>query len=92
MNVEESILILSYGFDGSTGHSLLKQKCVANTLESSDKIISSAGDNIWVNRTPQSVRFCRPLKVEFVKETKEHILTENHNINNQIKKLVMGKN
>lgn len=76
---------------------------MANTLERSDqslfvtsvipiKIISSAGDNIWVNRTPQSVRFCRPLKVEFVKETKEHILTENHNINNQIKKLVMGKN
>lgn len=71
---------------------------MANTLERSDqslfvtsvipiKIISSAGDNIWVNRTPQSVRFCRPLKVEFVKETKEHILTENHNINNQIKKL-----
>ncbi|XP_075149012.1 uncharacterized protein LOC142222645, partial [Haematobia irritans] len=98
MDIEESTLILSYGFDGSTGHSLFKQKFVENISESFDqslfitsvipiKIISSTGDNIWVNRTPQSVHFCRPLKVEFVKETKEHILTENHNINEQIEKL-----
>lgn len=95
IDADEVELILSYGFDGSTGHSLYRQKFVESTPQSLDqslfvtsviplKIVSSAGAVIWMNRTPQSVRFCRPLKVELVKETKDHILQEKQNIDRQI--------
>ena len=35
----------------------------------------------------QSIRFCRPLKLEYIKETKEHVLKEKNEINQQIEKL-----
>lgn len=92
-------LIASYGFDGSTGQSMYKQKFCVNESQSFDqslfattviplKLVGDFGTVLWLNRTPQSVRFCRPLKLEFVKETKEHILTEKNDLDNQIQKLV----
>jgi len=35
------------------------------------KLMDHIGNVFWINRTPQSIRFCRPLKLDFVKETKE---------------------
>lgn len=91
-------LVLSYGFDGSTGQSSFKQIFSSNTPESLDnslfvtsiiplKLITSHHETVWINRTPQSVRFCRPIKIEFIKETKEHILKEKNNLDMQIKNL-----
>ena len=42
---------------------------------------------LWNNQAPQSIRFCRPLKLEYMKETKEHILKEKNEIDQQIEKL-----
>jgi len=63
-------LICSYGFDGSTGQSAYKQKFEIKTpdVQLSDhslfvtsvipiKMIDSFQRNIWVNRTPLSIRF-----------------------------------
>lgn len=50
-------------------------------------MMSSAGTVVWMNRTPQSVRFCRPLKLELIKETKDHILKEKQSIDLQIKNI-----
>lgn len=45
------------------------------------------GTICWNNKTLQSVRFCRPLKMEFAKESKDHILKEKEDLNTQVKKL-----
>ena len=42
---------------------------------------------LWKNRTQKSVRFSKPLKVEYVKESTEHILKEKHDIDGNIDKL-----
>lgn len=91
-------LIFSYGFDGSTGHSLYKQRFELDDSSALDnslfvttiiplKLIDELQRVIWVNKTPQSVRFCRPLKIEFVKESTALILKERENLDNQTQNL-----
>lgn len=93
-------MIFSYGFDGSSGQANYKQKfeCeVSNkkTFESSLfattvillRFTSTSGTILWNNRTPQSNRFCRPLKLEYTNETKEHILIEKAALDEEIKNL-----
>lgn len=78
----------SWGFDGSTGQSQYKQKFKDPTnTQVSDaglfvttliplQLISNAGHPLWHNKAPQSVRSCRPLRIQFLKETNESILAE----------------
>jgi len=98
-DISEMKLIASYGFDGSTGQSLYKQNFVLDASDTLDqslfvttliplKLVDSIGRVIWMNRSPQSVRFCRPLKIEFVKETKTHILKEKANLDLEIQNLL----
>jgi len=99
-NSSELKLICSYGFDGSTGQSAYRQKFEIKTpdvqlLDHSVyvtsviaiKMIDSFQRNIWVNRTPQSIRFCRPLKIQFVKETSDHIIMGKNQLDFQIDNL-----
>jgi len=62
-------LLLSYGYDGSSGHSNYKQgfagpqKCdvdgsIFATAETPLRMIDSSGNILWNNRFPQSIRFC----------------------------------
>jgi len=46
---------------------------------------------IWNNRTPQSIRFCKRLKFEFVKKSKDIILKEDDYVKNQKSKLMPCK-
>ncbi|XP_043864027.1 uncharacterized protein LOC122757015 [Drosophila mojavensis] len=80
-------LIVSYGFDGSTGQSSYKQYFQSDEFNTMDhslfvstiiplRLTDEHNRIIWLNRTPQSIRFCRPLKIEFVKETTAVILNE----------------
>lgn len=91
-------LILSYGFDGSTGQSIYKQRFEQDNIDGIDqslfvttiiplKLIDTRNQIIWMNNTPQSVRFCRPLKIQFIKETTDLILKEKYNLDIQIKNL-----
>jgi len=85
----------SYGFYGSTGHPSYKQKFVepsASTSQQTDSslfatalipLIDVFGNILWNNRT-QSIRFCRPLKLEFIKETEANILEEEKSIRKEI--------
>lgn len=69
----EANLVCSWGFDGSSGHSDYAQKfisagsqgCHDNNLFATTliplRLISPSGTILWNNRTPQSVRFCRPI-------------------------------
>ncbi|XP_032308872.1 uncharacterized protein LOC116656398 [Drosophila ananassae] len=97
-DVTQCTLIFSYGFDGSTGHSLYKQKLSIAESQSLDdslfvtsiipiKMIDQKQRVIWLNKSPQSIRFCRPLKIAYLKETTSLILEEKENLDNQIKNL-----
>lgn len=47
----------------------------------------STGLILWNNRTPQSVRYYRPIKLQFVKESRDVILAQKFCIEQQIAKL-----
>lgn len=98
-DISSVTLIASYGFDGTTGHSMYKQKFQTECPDSFDhslfvttliplKLIDAMNRVIWINRTPQSVRFCRPLKIEIAKESTSHVLAEKNNLDLQIQKLL----
>ena len=44
--------------------------------------------DIWINPKPSSTRFCRPFRLQFLKETAENSRAERLHIENQIKSLV----
>lgn len=96
----ETIFICSYGFDGSTGHSPYKQRYqdakpnASNTDESlfATSLIPlrwSTKDNVilWNNRASQSTRFCRPISLQYVKESADIIATQKASIEAEIDEL-----
>lgn len=46
---------------------------------------------IWINPTPQSIRFTRPLRLSFEKETNEAIETEHKRLTDEIKRLTVHR-
>ncbi|KAF2878861.1 hypothetical protein ILUMI_27311 [Ignelater luminosus] len=92
-----SQLICSYGFVGSSGQALYKQKfpdlqkCSKNfeaTLFATTtiplRLISLSGNILWNNQAPQSVRFCCPIKLRCAKETNDHVLKEKKSVDEEI--------
>jgi len=89
-----------YGFDGSSGQSNYKQGYSSEQPFTADSstfattvtpLIDASSIILWNNKTPQSIRFCRPLKLAFMKDTKESILNENEYLKSQIDKLQFCK-
>lgn len=89
----------SWGFDGSTGQSLYKQKAPLDPLYDENTIfattvvplkITETGSNqiLWANPTPQSFRSCRPLRIQYRKESKDLILAEKEYVEQQLKNLM----
>jgi len=91
-------LILKWGCDGSSDQSEYKQKfedstttdetiftismvplCLRNTFKNED---------IWKNPQPAATKYCRLIKFEFAKETKEKTLLEVQEIKEKIRNLV----
>lgn len=92
-NVE---LVAKWGFDGTSDQSQYKQRANFNdtdlfitwlvplqlqTTLQEEQII------LWKNPRPSSVRFCRPIRLQFLKETKEAIKIEREYIETQISQL-----
>lgn len=77
--ISELVLVSKWGCDGSTGHSQYKQKFEGETTDKDMFIlsfvplllhpVSSKDTIIWENPCPSSVRYCRPIKILFAKET-----------------------
>lgn len=90
-----AILIGKWGFDGSTGHSEYKQSFSDSTAEDSSMFVTSyvplrlmvCDKVLWKNNTPSSTRFCRPIRLQVAKETKELTVNEERYIKEQINKL-----
>lgn len=101
-NILKLTLFCKWGFDGSSGQSEYKQRF--NNESNSDssifftsivpirlslRQISKPDDVIiWQNLRPSSARFCRPIKLQFCKETKELTNREKANMDSQINTLV----
>ena len=96
----ETVLLYSWGFDGSTGHSEYKQRYESDerdpNLSDSNlfattliplRLLGTDNSILWNNKTPQSARFCRPIKLQTIKESKTLILTEKRNVEEQINQL-----
>ena len=94
-------LIATLGFDSSSGHTNAQQKCSnkynedLNPLQSlfvSSIILISIRCNCrkhsWLNKTPQSIRFCRPLRIALEKEDKRASLLEFERLSTEIKNLL----
>ena len=95
-NLEMSV---SLGFDSSAGHLSPHQKSKQNhedftTAQQSlfttsftvIQLASCSDDNcVWLNPTPLSVRFTRPLRMSFEKEDDNAIISENARLDEEIK-------
>lgn len=96
-------LISKWGFDGSSGHSSYKQMFIGTRTQGdaddSSVFISSIvpirlvcgnSDNtnvVWQNPRPSSTRYCRPIKINFAKESTQLAIAEKNRISAQIKNL-----
>ncbi|GAB0087959.1 uncharacterized protein DMENIID0001_023290 [Sergentomyia squamirostris] len=91
-------LLSSWGLDGTSNQSQYHQKGKSNdsnlvaTVTTPIRLShSDASQVFWVNPTPQSVRFCRPIILEFAKETYEFVRRTKKNVEDEISGLVNVK-
>lgn len=93
-------LIVKYGFDGSSGQSKYKQNFQDGSVSDATILFTSLvplmliaeshGEKllIWKNPKPSSPRYCRPVKVQFLRETESTTLDGQKHMNEQISSLV----
>lgn len=95
-------LIIKWGCDGSSGNSEYKQ--LFNDKEISDattfmismvplclRVDGEESSVLWNNPRPSSTKYCRPIKFEYEKETKEKTQDEVSSIKEEIKNLLPTK-
>lgn len=78
-------LICKWGFDGSSGHSLYKQK-FENSSNTDEymfltalvplKLVNDNNQTIWSNPKSSSTFYCRPIKFSFIKENSDVVRQE----------------
>ncbi|KAL4152921.1 hypothetical protein QTP88_000754 [Uroleucon formosanum] len=93
---DKFILYSKWGFDGSSGHSSYKQAFCSTESSDSAVFITSIvpfrlvnGDKIiWQNPRLASTRYCRPIKIEFIKESTDTSIAEKEKVQSQINKLI----
>ncbi|XP_017481320.1 PREDICTED: uncharacterized protein LOC108370503 [Rhagoletis zephyria] len=91
------ILECKWGFDGSSGHSVYKQKFESQDATDEFLFVTSfvplrivEGKNekiVWQNSKHSSQRLCRPLKILFAKENPRLIMEVKDNIQREIENL-----
>lgn len=93
-------LICAYGFDSSSGFKNPHQKFYDQnnvTLKSESSLfastfaisglLTSSNKIMWLNPTPQSVRFCRPLRIAVEKETDVTTIAEKNRLDTEVEQL-----
>lgn len=102
MEYAEMVLLSCWGMDGSTGYSQYHQTLPEGCQDDSD-VFSSTLTPIrmfmhddqkrimWYNPMPQSIRYCRPLILEFIKESKEVILATKMQVEKEMSELTPVK-
>lgn len=99
--VKNMRLICKWGCDGSSGQSEYKQKFTSDDSSDTHMFLTSLvplrilgfDENlkrdvvVWKNPKPSSTRFCRPIRIQFKKETTEITINEKSYIDEQIASL-----
>lgn len=91
-------MIASWGFDGSGNQSQYKQRLDDKSTDDDHSLFATTLiplkisplidiQELWQNPTPQSIRYCRPLRLQFKKESKQVILEEKKWVEDQINEL-----
>lgn len=97
-SVPQLELIVKWGFDGSSGQSRYKQNDASGSEVSDQNFFatwlvpiqlrsvspSKTMTVLWNNPCPSSVRYCRPLRFQFLKETTTIIKSEEEYVTSQI--------
>lgn len=99
-NLWSKLILIKWGCDGSSGHSMYKQKSDNEELLTDRNLFltclvplqlfvesNNSKTIVWQNSRPSSTRFCRPVKLQFIKETTEVILQEKQYMDQQIQAL-----
>ena len=95
---ESFISTCKWGFDGSSGYSSYKYISQNQIEEGTSSVFltsfvpiklstQSTNKTIWKNPSPSSSQYCRPIKIEWIRETREVSLREETYMNNQIRNL-----
>lgn len=89
-------LYSKWGFDGSSGHSSYKQ--AFHGLEASDSAVfitctvpvrlTCGTKVIWQNPSPASTVYCRPMKIEFLRESAQVSVIEKKRVDDEINALI----
>lgn len=93
--LDQLCLFTKWGFDGSSGHSSYKQAfCGTDATDSAVFItcmvpvrLTCKKKLIWQNPSPASTVYCRPIKMEFIKESTQLSLAEKTRVDNEINAL-----
>lgn len=92
-------LFVSYGFDSSSGHKNTHQRFEESehvSYASHQHLFASVlvllaikheDEIIWLNSTPQSTRYCRPIRLSYEKETVETTRNEHEGLKEEISQL-----
>lgn len=94
-STQKLCLVTKWGFDGASGQSSYKQKFEDTNADDSCIFITSLVPIVlreenhpeivhWQNLKPSSTTLCRPINLEFRKETEEYTLRVNAEINQEI--------
>lgn len=98
MDSAELVLLSCWGMDGSTGYSQYNQPLPKDCVDDSDVfsstltpiqlfMLNDRSNIFWLNPMPQSIRYCRPLILQFIKESKAIILKTKSEIESEIREL-----
>lgn len=93
--VDNYELICKWGFDGSGSHSTYKQVFQDEQAGNDENIVCTSfvplrlrnkntNIDVWQNKKPSSSRFCRPIALQWTKENKDVMISEEKRILEQI--------
>lgn len=99
-DLNDLVLICAYGFDSSSGFKNPQQrfnetenislKSELSLFASTFTLVgltTSTKRKMWINPTPQSIRFCRPLRIAIEKETGVTIIAEKTRLDIEVEEL-----
>ena len=91
----DAVLHLKWGFDGATGQSVYKQS--GNVDEAAEQSLLCTtivplqlvvgGKPVWTNPSPSSTGYCRPLRIQYKRETVEASRHEHNQVQEEIRQL-----
>ena len=76
----DAVLHLKWGFDGATGQSVYKQSGDVDEAAEQSLLCTTImplqlvvrGKTMWTNPSPSSTGYCRPLRIQYKRETAKH--------------------